>query len=402
MIIQPEHNPFNRFGLHSDVIRGIESLGFGNPTPVQNAAIPEIIKGNDIIACAQTGTGKTAAFLIPVINEIIINNTGKTSTLIIVPTRELTVQIDNQLQGLGYFADISSKPVYGGGDGSGWDLEKSALIKGSDVIIATPGKILQHLTMGYVKFDAIRHLILDEADRMLDMGFSEDIIRIISFLPKRRQNLLFSATMPPKIRDLARQILINPVEINISTDKPADGVIQAAYLVDENCKTDLVRKLIENKKLNSVLIFASTKSAVKNLARSLAASTKLRIREMHSDLEQSKREETLNGFRNRNFEILVATDILSRGIDIDKIEVIINYNVPSDPEDYVHRVGRTARVDQSGLAITLVNYSENDSFKKIERFIGREIYKTKLPEGIHYSDKSGSQKRRRKSITKKR
>jgi ATP-dependent RNA helicase RhlE len=373
---------FNDFNLHPDVMTGIESMGFEKPSPVQEQAIPVILEGMDLIACAQTGTGKTAAFLIPVINDIVNNPTGKTNTLIIVPTRELTVQIDQQLQGLGYFASISSKPVYGGGDGSGWELEKAALTMGTDVIVATPGKLLQHLVMGYVKIDGLRHLILDEADRMLDMGFFEDIMRIIDFLPPKRQNLLFSATMPPKIREMARKILYRPTEINLAVSKPAEGVLQAAFLVHDQHKIALIRSLLENKKLQSVLIFAATKIAVKELGKALKQSSTLRTEAMHSDLEQSQREETLNGFRNRQFEVLVATDILSRGIDIEKIDLVINYNVPMDAEDYVHRVGRTARAEETGLAITMINQKEVEAFKRIEKFIGNEIYKMKLPAGI--------------------
>ncbi|MFO7722639.1 MAG: DEAD/DEAH box helicase [Bacteroidales bacterium] len=373
---------FNEFNVHPDVMTGIETMGFEKPSPVQEQAIPVILEGRDLIACAQTGTGKTAAFLIPVIHAIAENPTGKTSTLIIVPTRELTVQIDQQLQGLGYFASIGSKPVYGGGDGSGWELEKAALTRGTDVIIATPGKLLQHLVMGYVKLDGLKHLILDEADRMLDMGFFEDIMRIIDFLPPKRQNLLFSATMPPKIREMARKILHQPTEINLAVSKPAEGVLQAAYLVHDQHKIQLIRSLLENKKLQSVLIFAATKLAVKELGKALKQSSTLRVEVMHSDLEQPQREETLNGFRNRYFEVLVATDILSRGIDIEKIDLVINYNVPMDAEDYVHRVGRTARADETGLAITMVNQKETEAFRRIERFIGSEIYKMRLPADI--------------------
>jgi ATP-dependent RNA helicase RhlE len=361
-------------------MEGIESMGFEKPSPVQESAIPVIMDKRDMIVCAQTGTGKTAAFLIPVMHEIVTNPTGHTTALVIVPTRELTVQIDQQLQGLGYFASISSKAVYGGGDGSGWELEKGALTRGTDVIIATPGKLIQHLTMGYVKLEGLRYLILDEADRMLDMGFFEDIERIIDYLPKERQNLLFSATMPPKIRDLAKKILRKPVEINLAVSKPAEGVIQAAYLVNDQHKIRLIKHLLEDKQLTSILIFASTKIAVKELGKALDAISTLKVKAMHSDLDQQQREETLMGFRNRTFDVLVATDILSRGIDIEKIDLVINFNVPMDAEDYVHRVGRTARADETGLALTLVNQKEVEAFKRIEQFIGNEIYKLKLPE----------------------
>lgn len=370
---------FADFDLHPDVINGIESMGYKYPSLIQQKAIPVIMQKKDLIACAQTGTGKTAAFLIPVINDIIRNPSVHINTLVIVPTRELTVQIDQQLQGIGYFASISSKPVYGGGDGRGWELEKSALTKGCNIIIGTPGKLLQHLLMGYVKIDNLKHLILDEADRMLDMGFYDDIIRIIKYLPQKRQNLLFSATMPPQIRQLAKKILYKPVEINISVSKPAEGVIQAAYFVSDNNKNILLRSILDNQEIRSVLIFASTKQSVKQLEKELSQIGAFRVRAMHSDLCQSEREKTLLGFKNREFETLVATDILSRGIDIDKIDIVVNYNVPSDPEDYVHRIGRTARAESSGLAITLINNRESGSFKRIERFIGNEVYKLNLP-----------------------
>lgn len=357
-------------------------MGFEKPTPIQELAIPIILGNKDLIACAQTGTGKTAAFLIPIVNDILQHPDGGTNALIIVPTRELTVQIDQQLQGLGYFASISSRAVYGGGDGAGWELEKAALTMGCDVIIATPGKLIQHLVMGYVKLDQLKHFILDEADRMLDMGFFEDIMRIIEYLPAKRQSLLFSATMPPKIRDMAKKILHKPAEINLALSKPAEGVIQAAYLVYDADKPALIRSLLIGKNLQSILIFASTKVSVKQLEKTLSGIPGFTVKAMHSDLDQQQREFTLNGFKNRQFEILVATDILSRGIDIDKIDLVVNYNVPMDAEDYVHRVGRTARADESGLAITLINHKEAEAFMRIEKLIGYDVYKLKLPAEI--------------------
>ncbi len=392
-----EKPTFDAFGLHPLVMEGVESMGFNTPSPVQEQTIPLIMEGSDLIACAQTGTGKTAAFLLPVLHRIASDPSEHTTALVIVPTRELTVQIDQQVQGLGYFASVSSKPVYGGGDGSGWELEKSALTQGTDIIIGTPGKLLQHLLMGYVRFQNIKYLILDEADRMLDMGFFEDIFRILKYLPPVRQNLLFSATMPPQIRTLAKKILHQPKEINLSVSKPAEGVIQAAYRVDDRHKIQLITGLLSKKKLTSVLIFASTKASVKELSRTLAKQPGLKVKEMHSDLEQSMREETLNGFKNRSFEILVATDILSRGIDIEKIDLVINYNVPPDPEDYVHRVGRTARAAESGLAITLVNHKELSAFKRIEQFIGSSIYQMQLPADIPAGDHAGGKKHPTKS-----
>jgi ATP-dependent RNA helicase RhlE len=377
-----QQNFFSTQQFHPALSEGIDSMGYKDATPVQEKAIPIIMEKKDLIACAQTGTGKTAAFLIPLIHDILTHPNVGTYALIIVPTRELTVQIDQHIQGLGYFAGISSKPVYGGGDGPDWELEKAALTQGCNIIVATPGKMIQHLVMGYVILDNLKVLVLDEADRMLDMGFFEDIVRILDFLPAKRQNLLFSATMPPKIRELARKILHKPVEINLALSKPPEGVMQAACLLYDADKPLFIRKLLEKKHLTSILVFASTKAAVKQLEKTLSGIPGYKTRAMHSDLDQPTREMTLNGFRNRQFEILVATDILSRGIDIDRIELVINYNVPMDAEDYIHRVGRTARAENTGLAITLINHKDVEAFKRIERLIGSEIYKLPLPEGI--------------------
>ena len=385
---------FSELGIHDDLLDAISYMGFKVATPIQEQAIPEILKGNDLIACAQTGTGKTAAFLLPIFDLIAGLPGGETSTLIIVPTRELAIQIDQHVQGIGYTMGINSIAIYGGGDGDDWGQQKRALTQGADIIVATPGKLISHLNLGYVKFNTIKFLILDEADRMLDIGFHDDIIKIISFLPKKRQTLMFSATMAPKIRLLAGKILHNPTEINISISKPAEGVLQAAYLCYDNQKIDLVNHLIsENPEYNSILIFCATKKKVTELANSLKKNH-LSAQAISSDLEQEKREEVLLGFKSKKTRILVATDVLSRGIDIKEINLIINFDVPQDAEDYVHRVGRTARADATGVALTLVNEKDMFYFHRIEQLIERQIFKIPMPEkfGVGPEWKSPSKK----------
>ncbi len=371
---------FSELGIHDDLLDAISYMGFEEATPIQEQAIPMILNGDDLIACAQTGTGKTAAFVLPILDILADMPGGETTTLIIVPTRELAIQIDQQVQGIGYTMGINSIAIYGGSDGDDWGQQKTALTKGADIVVATPGKLISHLNMGYVKFDTIKFLVLDEADRMLDIGFHDDIVKIISFLPKDRQTLMFSATMAPKIRNLASKVLTNPKEINIAVSKPAEGVLQAAYLIYNQQKNGLVSHLIkENPDYNSILIFCSTKKAVSELTRVLR-NEKLSAEAISSDLEQTKREEVLLGFRSKRTRILVATDVMSRGIDIKDINLVINYDVPQDAEDYVHRVGRTARADATGVALTLVNENDMFSFHQIEKLIEREVFKIPLPD----------------------
>jgi ATP-dependent RNA helicase RhlE len=361
-----------------ELIEGLSSMGFEKPTPIQEKAIPVILENRDLIACAQTGTGKTAAFLLPVINKIIRDHTETVDTLVIVPTRELAIQIDEALQGFSYFTPISSIAIFGGTNGISYEQEKKALTQGANIIIATPGRLLAHLNQGYVKFKTVKHLILDEADRMLDMGFSDDLNRIISYLPKERQTLLFSATMPPKIRVLASKILKEPVEINIAMSKPADGVIQAAYMVHNDKKVELIKYLLAGKKLKSIIIFSSTKHKVKELERELKK-LKMNTAAIHSDLTQDQRNEVLRNFKSKKLRILVATDIMSRGIDVDSIELVINFDVPSDAEDYIHRVGRTARAESTGVALTFISPGDRRKFKNIEQLIGSEVKKLQMP-----------------------
>lgn len=356
-------------------------MGFENPTPIQEQAIPIILSNKDLIGCAQTGTGKTAAFLLPILHKLSVKPTEDTNTLIVVPTRELALQIDQALQGFSYFTSVSSLAIYGGSDGSAFDREKRALSEGANVIIATPGRLMAHLNMGYVKLDKLEHLILDEADRMLDMGFIDDILKITTYLPKKRQTLMFSATMAPKIRSLATKLLVNPEQISLAVSKPAEGVDQGAYLVYDTQKPELTRALFEGKEVSSAIIFASTKQKVKELERTLQKAG-LNIKGIHSDLEQAEREALLRDFRSKNLRILVATDILSRGIDIEDIGLVINYDVPGDAADYIHRIGRTARAASTGVAITYINEFDQQKFLQIETLIGSEVKKIPLPESL--------------------
>jgi len=389
---------FEDIGLDSKLLEGIDAIGFKETTEVQEKAIPVILKDKDVIASAQTGTGKTAAFLLPVIDKILRNKSPKhIGALVIVPTRELAVQIDQQMEGLSYYTQVSSIAVYGGGDGSSFNREKKALSEGADVVIGTPGRLIAHLNMGYVKIDQLDCLVLDEADRMLDMGFHDDIMKIISHLPKQRQNLLFSATMPNKIRDLAKKILKEPEEISIAISKPAERIAQAAFVVYDNQKIPLAKHLLTAKKLQSVIIFCSTKTSAKQLNKEL---TKLGLstKDIHSDLDQKERENVLRDFKNRKLNILVATDILSRGIDVEDIDLVINYDVPNDGEDYIHRIGRTARAAAKGVAFTFINEKEQNRFAEIEHLLGAPVAKAKNPgdvgSGPAYKPRTPGQRRK--------
>jgi ATP-dependent RNA helicase RhlE len=374
---------FKEIGLREELLQGLDAMGFEKATPIQEEAIPKILNDKDLIACAQTGTGKTAAFVLPVLQKLMSNRRDDNSirALVIVPTRELALQIDQAVMGLSYFADVSSIALYGGGDGADFNQQKKALESGTDMIIATPGKLISHLNMGYMNMKNLEFLILDEADRMLDMGFVEDLNRIVSFLPAKRQNLMFSATMPPKIRDLAKSILSNPDEITLALSKPAEGVIQVAYMVYPDDKPKLIKNLLNKEGLEGVLIFSRTKSNVKQIAKRLK-STPLHIEEMHSDLAQSEREEVMRMFKARKVQVLVATDIVSRGIDVKELKLVINYDVPDEAEDYVHRVGRTARADSTGMAITFISPDEQQKFSRIEALIGSEIRKQPVPKEV--------------------
>lgn len=361
---------------------GLQDMGFEEATPVQQQAIPIILDGHDLIACAQTGTGKTAAFLIPTIDILDDIPGGHIKCLILCPTRELAVQIDKECEGLAYHTYVSSFPVYGGNKGGDdFARQKAAFTSGADVVIATPGRLLQHISLGYVDLSKVEFLILDEADRMLDMGFIIDIQRIISYIPTTRQTLLFSATMPPKIKELAAEILQSPLEISLKVSKPAEGITQTAYCVYDEQKVSLVCHVMKERSVESVIVFASRKTSVDRITRALKAEG-LDVRGMHSDRDQSERETIINDFKNKKFPVLVATDILSRGIDIDGLSHVINYDVPPDPEDYVHRIGRTARADAKGEAITFITEDDMLRFGRIERLIEREVPKLSLPAGF--------------------
>ena len=374
---------FTELNFHPDILEAIDAAGYDEPTPIQEQVIPIIMQGRDIIACAQTGTGKTAAFLLPLLHRLVTEPSSEhdISALIIVPTRELAVQISTHLDGLTYFTNLSSIAVYGGGDGNSFTQEKIALSRGADIVVSTPGKLIAHINMGYVKLKQLKYLVLDEADRMLDMGFHDDIMRIVSYLPTKRQTLLFSATMPPKIRTLSQKILTDPAEVNIAISRPPEKIRQEAFVIYEPQKIPLVKILLKDKSYNSILIFCSKKDNVKQLTRQLKRAG-FNAEEIHSDLEQSQREEVLRAFSNKRLPILVATDILSRGIDIDHIELVINYDVPHDGEDYVHRIGRTARAETTGTAITFVTEKEHRKFAQIEKLLGKHVPKATVPESL--------------------
>jgi ATP-dependent RNA helicase RhlE len=374
---------FDDFYFDYQLLDGLDAMGFSKPTPIQEQAIPVILDGKDLIACAQTGTGKTAAYLLPIINKIIETAPEERhlNTLILSPTRELAQQIDQQVEGLGYFTGVSSIPIYGGGDGQAWEVQRKALQQGADIAIATPGRLIAMLQMGVINFEKLKHLILDEADRMLDMGFFDDIVKIINHLPKQRQTLLFSATMPPKIRKLANTILINPEQISIAIAKPAEGILQQAYLVYDTQKVRLLKHLLKGGDYKSVIVFVSTKENVKLLDIELRRAG-MATKAFHSDLEQKEREEIMRDFRNKTLNILIGTDILSRGIDVEGINLVVNFNSPHDPEDYIHRIGRTARADTTGTAITFINDKDQHKFAAVEQLIGKEVPKIPLPESL--------------------
>jgi superfamily II DNA/RNA helicase len=370
---------FTEFNFHAGLMEGIEASNYETATPVQEQVIPPILAGKDIIASAQTGTGKTAAFLLPMMNKLMEHRVeNQVSAVIMVPTRELAIQIGKALEGLSYFTDISSIAVYGGNDGDNFVNEKKSMRNGVDIIVCTPGRMIAHLNMGYVPLDGLQFLVLDEADRMLDMGFVDDIQKIISYLPAKRQTLLFSATMPQKIRQLARNILRDPVEINIAISKPPEKIVQRAFVAYETQKPELIKYILRNTPFKRVVIFCSRKQNVKQLSRELQKA-KFAADEMHSDLEQNQREEVLAKFIQGHVPILVATDILSRGIDIDTIDLVINYDVPNDGEDYVHRIGRTARAEADGVAFTLISEKEINRFAAIESLLGKEVEKGEVP-----------------------
>ena len=386
---------FSEFGFEPELIEGLEAMGFETATPVQELAIPPIMEERDVLACAQTGTGKTAAFLLPILNRLTKDPNEKgVDTIIIEPTRELAMQVDQQLEALSYFTPVSSIAIYGGRDGQAMEQEKRALKRGAAIIVCTPGRFSAHLDFGYAKLDTVRHLILDEADRMLDMGFAPAIMDIVNKLPRKRQTLLFSATMPGQIRKFAKELLRDPVEINIAISKPAENILQLAYEVENFGKIALTERILEtNKRLERVLIFAGTKKNVRELAASLNKRG-MNVGAIHSDLTQDERVAQLHAFKSGATPIIVATDVLSRGIDIKGIDAVINFDVPGDAEDYVHRIGRTGRADAAGMAFTFINRKDRGRFKRIEELIERRVQRLPLPPdlaNVEYSNSGGRQ-----------
>lgn len=372
---------FSELDLDPKLLDGIEALGFEEMTPIQEEAIPQILGGKDLIACAQTGTGKTGAYVIPLIDSLTFEESNFTRGLIIAPTRELAAQIDQNIEALSYFTGISSIPIFGGKDAGSFDKQKYAIRNGADVLVATPGRFLMHLALGYLDLSHVEMLILDEADKMLDMGFHADITKIVSYLPENRQTLMFSATMPTKIRKLAKEIMHEPGEISLNLAKPAEGINQMAFMVFNEQKIPLLEHLLKTREVDSMIIFASSKVNVDNIARNLKK-LKYPVEAIHSDKDQSERTATLRKFKNKEFRILVGTDVLARGIDIDNLSHVVNFDAPPDAEDYVHRVGRTARASSTGEAMTFVNPRDMYRFSQIEELIEQNIPQPEVPEEL--------------------
>ena len=384
---------FDAMPMHPDVLDALDAMGFEEATPIQEQAIPTILQGKDFLGIAQTGTGKTAAFLLPTIDRILdTEDNGKTKALIVVPTRELAMQIDQAVEGFGYYAKVTSLAIYGGGSAHDFSREKKALTDGADIIIATPGRFLSHLTLGYVDLSELQCLILDEADRMLDMGFVGDIMRIAEKCRDDRQTLLFSATMPDRIEDLASDLQKDPEVVKLALSKPAEKIKQGAYVLFDHQKDEVLVEVLKDRNVASGIVFTSRKKTVGQVIRVLRKAG-IKCERISSDSEQSEREEVMLGFRQRKFPILVATDVVSRGIDIDNIELVVNYDVPPNEEDYVHRIGRTARANRDGEGITLVNPDDQQRFGRIERLIERSVDKLDLPgkvgKGPGYNPKGG-------------
>lgn len=368
---------FDELDLEDEVLDGLEAMNFFETTPVQEATIPLLLEGRDMIGCAQTGTGKTAAYLLPIINRLSRGegDPNKVNALIMAPTRELVIQIEQQVEGFSYFLPISSVAIYGGTDGIAWEQQRRGMDKGADIVIATPGRLISLLNLQQADLSGVHYFVLDEADRMLDMGFQEDILQIYKALPEDCQHVMFSATMPPRIKKFAHTILRNPAEVELAISRPPESIVQSAYVCYEAQKVPILTQLFHETPPTRTIIFSSSKLKVKELARTLSK-LDIRVEQMHSDLTQEKREEVMRSFKAGTVDLLVATDVVARGIDIDNIRMVINFDIPHDPEDYVHRIGRTARGgNDEGLAITFVSEREQYGFGRIEDFLGREIYK---------------------------
>ena len=377
---------FDELPLADEVLDALWDMHFDECTPVQEHTIPVILEGRDVISCAQTGTGKTAAFILPLLTNLLYDNhdPNKLNAIIMAPTRELAQQIDQQMEGFGFYVPFSSVAIYGGNDGGAWGTQSTGLQKGADIVIATPGRLLSLMNIYNIDFPGVKYFILDEADRMLDMGFYDDIMAVVNRLPKDRQTIMFSATMPANIRKMAKAIMNDPAEVQIAVSRPPESIRQMAVDIFEAQKTAfIVQKFSSSgdQELKKVIVFVGKKQRVKELTRALRANH-IDARAMHSDLEQKERDEVMLDFRNNKVDVLVATDIVSRGIDVDDIPLVINYDVPRDAEDYVHRIGRTARAENKGEAITLVSPEDKHFFNKIERFLQKSIERLPLPASL--------------------
>ena len=374
---------FDELPLADEVLDALWDMHFDECTPVQEHTIPVILEGRDVISCAQTGTGKTAAFILPLLTNLLYDNhdPNKLNAIIMAPTRELAQQIDQQMEGFGFYVPFSSVAIYGGNDGGAWGTQSTGLQKGADIVIATPGRLLSLMNIYNIDFSGVKYFILDEADRMLDMGFYDDIMAVVNRLPKDRQTIMFSATMPANIRKMAKAIMNNPAEVQIAVSRPPESIKQQAIDIFEPQKNDYLKLLLKERNLKKVIIFVGKKQRVKDLTRALRT-IHIDARAMHSDLEQKERDEVMLDFRNNKVDVLVATDIVSRGIDVDDIPLVINYDVPRDAEDYVHRIGRTARAENKGEAITLVSPEDKHFFNKIERFLQKSIERLPLPSSL--------------------
>ncbi len=393
---------FDELPLQDELLDALWDMHFDVCTPVQEQTIPIILDGRDVISCAQTGTGKTAAYILPLINNLLTDNhdPNAVNAIIMAPTRELAQQIDQQMEGFSFYSPFSSVAVYGGNDGNAWDTQRKGLKNGADVVIATPGRLISHINLYDVDFSKVKYFILDEADRMLDMGFFDDILTIVSKLPKDRQTIMFSATMPHELRKLAKGFMKDPVEVNIAISRPPETIHQQAFICYDAQKVPLVQHVLQERGNSSKnIIFAGKKQTVRDLTRALRQN-KIDAQAMHSDLEQKERDEVMLNFRNGKVGVLVATDIVARGIDVDDIPLVINYDVPRDAEDYVHRIGRTARAANSGEAITLVGEKDQIFFGKIETFLKKEVEKLPLPEALGEAPKYNPQPRKPKSHKK--
>ena len=392
---------FEETYLNDNILDALYDMHFEDMTPIQERCIPEILDGYDVLGIAQTGTGKTAAYLLPILSQLDDGGYPKDAIncIIMSPTRELAQQIDQAMQGFGYYLnDVSSVAVYGGNDGNRYDQELRSMRMGADVLIATPGRLLSHLKVGNLDLSRCSFFVLDEADRMLDMGFVDDIMKIVQQLPQNCQRIMFSATMPKKIRELAVQLLHDPVEVQIAVSRPAEKIRQMAYVCYEPQKLQIIQHIFKNGNLQRVIIFSGKKERVKEVTRKLK-SMHINCDQMHSDLSQAERDEAMYRFKAGQTDVLVATDIVARGIDIDDIRLVINYDVPTDSEDYVHRIGRTARADRDGEAITFVSDTDIYRFQSIEHFLGKEVEKKPLPEGL--GDAPEYVKRPKKGNTRK-